>query len=39
MMETLDLIFKVLCVFLLLVVIIVLIVMAAWMLRDMWKKE
>lgn len=38
-MQVIDLIFKVLCVFLLVVVIIVLIVMAAWMIRDMWKKE
>ena len=39
MMETLDLIGKVLCIFLLVVVIIVLVVMAVWMIRDMWKKE
>ena len=39
MMETLDLIGKVLFIFLLLVVIIVLVVMAVWMLRDMGNKE
>ena len=39
MMETLDLIGKVLCIFLLVVVIIVLVVMAVWMLRDMGNKE
>lgn len=35
MMETLDLIGKVLCIFLLVVIIIVLIVMAVWMVRNM----
>lgn len=38
-METLDLIGKVLCIFLLLVVIIVLVVMAVWIIRDMNDKE
>lgn len=38
-MQVIDLIGKVLCIFLLVVVIIVLVVLAAWMLRDMWKKE
>ena len=37
-MQVIDLIFKVLCVFLLLVVIIVLVVMAVWMIRDMGNK-
>lgn len=39
MMETLNLIGKVLCIFLLVVVIIVLVVMAVWMFHDTWKKE
>ncbi len=39
MMETLDLIFKVLCIFLLVVVVIVLVVMAVWMIRNMNDKE
>ena len=39
MMETLDLIGKVVCIFLLLVVIIVLVVMAVWMIRNMNDKE
>lgn len=39
MMETFDLIFKVLCIFLLLAVVIVLVVMAVWMIRDMVNKE
>ena len=37
-MQVIDLIFKVLCVFLLLVVIIVLVVMAVWMIRYMGNK-
>lgn len=39
MMETLDLIGKVLCIFLVVVVIIVLIVMAVWMIRNMNDKK
>lgn len=39
MMETVDLIGKVLCIFLLVVVIIVLAVMAVWMIRNMNYKE
>ena len=39
MMETLDMIGKVLCIFLLVVLIVVLVVMAAWMIRNMWNKE
>ena len=39
MMEKVDLIGKVLCIFLLVVVIIVLVVMAVWMIREMGNKE
>ena len=39
MMETLDLIGKVLCIFMLVATIIVLIVMAMWMIRNMNDEE
>lgn len=38
-MQVIDLIGKVLCIFLLVVVIIVLVVMAVWMIRNMNDKE
>lgn len=38
-MQVIDLIGKVLCIFLLVVVIIVLIVMVVWMFHNTWKKE